>query len=257
MRSNSPSAFGRRVAAVATGCGVLALAGAAWATGPSMSLSLGAGDPSDTVTSIKILGLFTVMTLAPSILISMTSFTRIIIVFSFVRHAMGTQAMPPNQVLIGLALFLTMFVMRPVWERIDTEALTPYQAGELGEYEALTKAMDPVKGFMIRQTREKDLALFYKISKTKRPASQAEVPASLLIPAFVISELKTAFHMGFMLFLPFLLLDMVIASILMAMGMMMLPPILISLPFKVMLFVLIDGWNLLVGSLIRSFGVGV
>ena len=238
---------------VAAGLSVLAFAGAAFAAGPSLSLSMGSGDPSDTVTGIKILALLTLMTLAPSILISMTSFTRIIIVFGFVRHALGTQAMPPNQILVGLSLFLTMFVMKPVWERVDAEALTPYTAGEMGDYEAMTAAMDPVKDFMIRQTREKDLALFYKITKTARPQSHHDVPASLLIPAFIISELKTAFQMGFMLFMPFLLLDMVIASILMAMGMMMLPPILISLPFKVMLFVVVDGWNLLVGSLIKSF----
>ncbi len=246
----------RRALAGFVGLGVVALAGAAYAAGPSLSLTMGGDDPSDTITALKILGLLTLMTLAPSILITMTSFTRIIIVFSFVRHAMGTQSMPPNQVLVGLALFLSMFVMKPVWERIDAEALTPYRAGELGDYEALTAAMNPVKDFMIRQTRQKDLALFYQISKTSRPQTQADVPASLLIPAFVISELKTAFQMGFMLFMPFLLLDMVIASILMAMGMMMLPPILISLPFKVMLFVLVDGWNLLISSLIRSFAYG-
>ncbi len=246
----------RRILAITAGLSVVAFAAAAYAAGPQLSLSMGDGDPSDTVTGIKILALLTLMSLAPSILITMTSFTRIIIVFSFVRHAMGTQAMPPNQVLVGLSLFLTIFVMKPVWERVDAEALTPYTAGEMGDYEALTAAMDPVKDFMIRQTREKDLALFYKITKSGRPQTQSDVPASLLIPAFVISELKTAFQMGFMLFMPFLLLDMVIASILMAMGMMMLPPILISLPFKVMLFVLVDGWNLIVGSLINSFVYG-
>jgi len=231
----------------------LLLARPAWAIGANIQLSVGDGDPAETVTAIKILALLSVLTVAPAILVMMTSFTRILIVFSFIRHAMGTQTMPPNQVMVGLALFLTVFVMKPVWDRIEVEALVPYQAGETTETQALEQALVPVKQFMLRQTREKDLALFYKLTDTSHPANAGEVPATLLIPAFVISELKTAFQMGFTLFLPFLLLDMIVASILMAMGMMMLPPILISLPFKIMLFVLVDGWNLLVAGLIKSF----
>lgn len=246
----------RRLAALGAGLGLTLAAAAAYAKGPGLSVSLGDGDPAETVTAIKILGMLTLLTVAPSILVTMTSFTRIIIVFSFVRHAMGTQSMPPNQVLVGLALFLTVFIMKPVWQRIDAEAVAPYRAGEIQEGEALDRAMEPLKDFMIRQTREKDLSLFYDMTGTDRPRTRQDVSATLLIPAFVISELKTAFQMGFMLFMPFLLLDMVIASILMAMGMMMLPPILISLPFKVMLFVLVDGWNLLVGGLLRSFATG-
>ena len=238
---------------LATCTGVLLLAAPALAAAPKIELTLGEGGPEETVTAIKILAMLTVLTIAPAILVTMTSFTRIAIVFSFVRHALGTQSMPPNQVLIGLALFLTVFVMRPVWERIETEALTPYRAGALTESQALEGALVPVRAFMLRQTREKDLALFYRLTGTARPANHSDVATTLLIPAFVISELKTAFQMGFLLFLPFLLLDMVVSAILMAMGMMMLPPILISLPFKIMLFVLVDGWNLLVSGLVRSF----
>ena len=225
----------------------------ALAAGPSLQVSLGDGGPAETVTAIKILALLTVLSLAPALLVTMTSFTRIVIVFSFVRHALGTQAMPPNQVLVGLALFLTLFVMKPVWDRVEVDALAPYQAGELTEEQALERALEPIKSFMIRHTREKDLALFYRMTSTARPGTPKDVPVSLLVPAFVISELKTAFQMGFLLFLPFLLLDMVVSATLMAMGMMMLPPILISLPFKVMLFVLVDGWNLLIGGLLQSF----
>lgn len=236
-----------------TGLSLLLLAGSAWAAGPHFEISLGEGGAAETVTAFKILGLLTVLTLAPAILITMTAFTRIVIVFSFVRHALGTQQMPPNQVVIGLSLFLTMFVMRPVWERIHTDALVPYQAGEVNEQIALKQALVPLHEFMLRQTREKDLGLFYGLTGTARPSNVKDVATGLLIPAFVVSELKTAFQMGFLLFVPFLVLDLVIASLLMAMGMMMLPPVLISLPFKVMLFVLVDGWNLLVGGLLRSF----
>ena len=242
-----------RLLATLAGAAALLPASTAWAIGANIQLSLGDGGPAETVTGLKILALLTVLTLAPALLVTMTSFTRIVIVFSFVRHAMGTQTMPPNQVMVGLALFLTLFVMKPVWDRIEVEAIAPYQAGTLSEIEALELALVPVKQFMLRQTREKDLALFYRLTNTEHPAARSDVATTLLVPAFIISELKTAFQMGFLLFLPFLLLDMIVASILMAMGMMMLPPILISLPFKVMLFVLVDGWNLLVGGVLRSF----
>jgi flagellar biosynthetic protein FliP len=197
--------------------------------------------------------LLTILTLAPAILIMTTSFARIIIVLSFLRQAMGTQQTPPTQILIGLALFLTMFVMGPVWSEINEGALKPYMEEELGQFEALKLAEIPIKRFMLNHTREKDLSLFVNLSEDKNPQSVEDVSIQTVVPAFIISELKTAFQIGFLIYIPFLILDMVVASILLSMGMMMLPPVLISLPFKLMLFVMVDGWYLTVGSLMRSF----
>jgi flagellar biosynthetic protein FliP len=221
---------------------------------PSLSLSLeNADEPQRVALLLEILLLLTVLSLAPAILILMTSFTRILVVFSFLRHALGTQQMPPNQVLVGLALFLTFFLMTPVWQDVNSTALQPYLASEISQQDALKKAVQPLRGFMMRQTREKELALFVKISRSQRPTSPGEVSTMVLLPAFVTSELKTAFQIGFLIYIPFLIIDMVVASVLLSMGMMMLPPIMISLPFKVLLFVLVDGWTLLVGSLMQSF----
>tara|TARA_B100001123_G_C15302826_1_gene1021656 strand:+ start:580 stop:1338 length:759 start_codon:yes stop_codon:yes gene_type:complete len=210
-------------------------------------------DPEKVSSALQVLFLLTILTLAPSILIMTTSFARIIIVLSFLRQAMGTQQTPPTQILIGLGLFLTLFVMGPTWTEINDTALQPYLNEEISQSNALKKAGEPLKTFMLRQTREKDLSLFVDISG-KEPTSNQELDMSSLIPAFIISELKTAFQIGFLIYIPFLILDMVVASILLSMGMMMLPPVLISLPFKLMLFVMVDGWYLTVGSLMRSFG---
>lgn len=220
---------------------------------PKVQMVVGGGE-GDWVGILRILGMMTVLTLAPAILLTMTSFTRIVIVFSFLRQALGTQQSPPNQVMIALALFLTVFIMQPIWSKVHTESIQPYMAGTITQEVAFDRAMTPIRGFMFKHTRQKDLAVFLKVSGQDKPQTRRDVSNFQLIPAFVLSELKTAFQMGFMLYIPFLVLDMVVASILMAMGMMMLPPILISLPFKVMLFVLVDGWNLLVVSLVRSFG---
>lgn len=203
---------------------------------------------------LQILLLLTVLSLAPAILVMMTSFTRLAVVFSLLRHALGTQQMPPNQILIGLALLLTFFLMSPVYSRIHKEALQPYLAEEISQEEALQKALAPIRAFMFKQTRKKDLSLFINISKSNKPQDLEEIPTSILISSFVISELKTAFQIGFLIYIPFLVIDMVVASVLLSMGMMMLPPFMVSLPFKLMLFVLIDGWYLLVGSMVKSFG---
>jgi flagellar biosynthetic protein FliP len=192
--------------------------------------------------------------LAPAIFIMMTSFTRIIVVLSFLRQALGTQQMPPNQLLVGMALFLTLFIMSPILTKVNSEALQPFMDGKINQEEAMNKALVPLRGFMFNQTRDQDLALFVKMAKAERPRTRADVSTTILIPAFVLSELKTAFQIGFIIYLPFLVIDMVVASVLMAMGMMMLPPVVISLPFKIMLFVLVDGWSLIVGSLVQSFG---
>ena len=212
-----------------------------------------AGDPGQVSMLLQILLLMTVLSLAPAMLIMMTSFTRLAIVFSLVRHALGTQQMPPNQILIGLALLLTFFIMSPVYNRINSEALQPFLAEEISQENALEKALLPIREFMFKQTRKKDLALFINISKSDRPKNLDEIPTTVLIPSFVISELKTAFQIGFLIYIPFLVIDMVVASVLLSMGMMMLPPFMVSLPFKLMLFVLIDGWQLLVGSMVKSF----
>lgn len=221
---------------------------------PQVQLGFGAPTtPTEVATGLQILALLTVLTLAPSILVMTTSFTRIVIVLAFMRQALGMQQTPPNPVLIGMALFLTFFSMAPVGTRIHREALQPYLSDQIDYLTALRRAEAPLRKFMLHQTREKDLALFVRLSRQERPATPADVPITTIIPAFLISELKTAFQIGFMLFIPFLIVDMVIASVLLSLGMMMLPPILISLPFKLMLFVMVDGWALLVGSLMQSF----
>lgn len=233
----------------------LAVQAADGPTGSLFSIQMAEGDnPAQTSVVLQIFLLLTVLSLAPAILIMLTSFTRMTIVLSVLRQAIGTQSMPPNQVIIGLALFLTFFVMSPVWEQVHQEALTPYLENQITQQEALKRAMTPVRGFMFKQTREKDLAMLMEIAKAPRPKNIEEVPTSVLIPSFIISELKTAFQMAFMLYVPFLIIDMVVASVLLSMGMMMLPPVMISLPFKLMLFVLADGWHLIVGSLVKGFG---
>ena len=210
--------------------------------------------PSDLVSVLRIVMMLTVLTLAPAILIMMTSFTRIVVVLSFVRQALGTQQMPPNQLIVGLSLFLSFFVMAPTFKAVNTNAIEPFLAEKIDQKTAFDRAEAPFREFMFSQTREKDLELFLSLSKEAKPKNRDEVATYVLVPSFVISELKTAFQIGFMLYLPFLVLDMVVASVLMAMGMMMVPPAVISLPFKLLLFVLVDGWELVVGSLMKSFG---
>lgn len=223
---------------------------------PLPTLQIGVGEsknPGEVSVAIQILFLLTVLSLAPAILVMMTSFTRLIIVFSFLRNAMGIHQMPPNQILVGLSLFLTFFIMGPVWQTVKENALTPYLEKKISQEAAFEEAIKPVRQFMLKHTREKDIALFVSLSKIPKPKNTEELPTTVLLPAFVISELKTAFQMGFILFLPFLIIDIVISSILLSMGMMMLPPVMISLPFKVLLFVMVDGWHLIVGSLVKSF----
>ncbi len=222
---------------------------------PTIQLSIGDGadQPGKVAVVLQLLLLLTVLSLAPAILVMVTSFTRIVVVLSILRHALGTQQMPANQIIIGLALFLTFFIMTPVWQQVNTGALQPYFNEQISGEEAFEKAAKPVREFMLKQTREKDLALFVKISHSKRPDTPADVPLQVLIPAFVISELNTAFQIGFLIYIPFLIIDMVVASVLLSMGMLMLPPIMISLPFKLLLFVLVDGWYLIIGSLVQSF----
>lgn len=222
---------------------------------PSLSLSFANSQkPTEIVSVLRIIMMMTVLSLAPAILMMMTSFTRIVVVLSFLRQALGTQQMPPNQVVVGLALFLSFFIMAPTWKAISTNALDPYLNEKISQQMAYERAEAPLREFMFNQTREKDLELFLALSKEAKPKNRMDVPTYVLIPSFIISELKTAFQIGFMLYLPFLVLDMVVASVLMAMGMMMLPPAVISLPFKLLLFVLVDGWELIVGSLVKSFG---
>lgn len=231
---------------------------AAGAPLPIPSFTIGveeAESPGEVAVVLQIIALLTVLSLAPAILILMTSFTRLIVVFQFLRQALGTSQSPPNQVLIGLALFITFFIMSPVWQQVYGSALKPYLEKEISYKEAFEITREPVRKFMLRNTREKDIALFVKAAGEERPQTKEDVSLLVLIPAFVISELKTAFIVGFVLYVPFLIIDMVVASVLLSMGMMMLPPIMISLPFKLMLFVLVDGWNLVVGSMIKSFGV--
>ncbi len=211
--------------------------------------------PYDMSTVMKIAGIITLLTLAPAIVIMLTSFTRIIIVFSLLRQALGTQQMPPNQVLIGISLFITFFLMSPVFNKIYQQAVAPYMEKEITLNSAYKKAVSPLRDFMLKQTRESDLALFVDIAHLPRPKSADELPMRVIVPAFITSELKTAFEIGFFIYIPFLIIDMVVASVLLSMGMLMLPPVMISLPFKLMLFVLVDGWHLLIESLIKSFGV--
>lgn len=206
------------------------------------------GDP-----AIELYLLLGLLSLLPAVLVMFTSFTRIVVVLSFLRQAIGGQQIPPNPVIIGLAIFLTFFVMSPTVDQVTTRALTPYLDKKISLSQAFTAAEPALKDFMLRQTREKDIALFLNIAKTPPPAAAAELPLRVVVPAFAISELKTAFEIGFLLYLPFLIIDMVVASVLLSMGMMMLPPVMVSLPFKLLLFVLVDGWNLVVGSIVRSF----
>jgi len=220
---------------------------------PTMNFALSAPDtPEQLVSSLNVLVVLTLLFLAPSLVLVMTTFTRFVIVFGFLRQAMGTQQVPPTQLLVMLAMILTFFVMEPIGIKAYDAGIKPYMEKKIGYEEAFDKTVLPFKNFMIRNTREKDLALFVRIRKMENPKTIADVPLSVIIPAFVISELKTAFEIGFLLFLPFLVIDMVVASILMSMGMMMLPPVMIALPFKILIFVLIDGWNLIIGNLIAS-----
>jgi len=221
---------------------------------PAITLSNGADGQQEYSVSLQILLIMTALSFIPAFVILMTSFTRIIIVFSILRQALGLQQTPSNQILTGMALFLTMFIMAPVFDRVNTDALQPYLKEQMTAQQAIDKARVPLKDFMLAQTRQSDLDLFMRLSKRTDIAGPDQVPLTILVPAFVTSELKTAFQIGFMIFIPFLIIDMVVASVLMAMGMMMLSPLIISLPFKIMLFVLVDGWALIMGTLASSFG---
>ncbi|MGE5701211.1 MAG: flagellar type III secretion system pore protein FliP [Clostridia bacterium] len=236
------------------------MAEAAPATGannviPSIDIQIGDGEktPQGTAATLQILLMLTVLSVAPAILLLMTSFTRIVVVLSFVRNALATQQMPPNQVLIALALFMTFFIMSPTISAVNEQAVQPFMSGKLTQEQALTKAAIPFKEFMAKQTRAKDLNLFLDYMKAERPKTIQDIPLTALVPAYAISELKTAFQIGFMIFIPFLIIDMVVSSVLMGMGMMMLPPVMISLPFKILLFIMVDGWYLIVKSLLVSF----
>jgi len=222
---------------------------------PTITLGVGeATKPAEVSTALQILMVLTILSVAPAILLMTTGFTRIVIVLSFVRQALGTQQAPSNQIVVGLSLFLTFFIMAPVFNQINEQALQPYLNQQITQDQALTEALKPMRQFMFSQVGEKDLQLLVDISKAPQPENQDDISLLTLIPAFVLSELKRAFQMGFLLFVPFLMIDMIVASILMAMGMMMLPPIIVSLPFKILLFVLVDGWSLVIGSLVKSFG---
>lgn len=222
---------------------------------PTITLGIGeATEPGEVSTALQVLIVLTILSVAPAILLMTTGFTRIVIVLSFTRQAMGTQQAPSNQIVIGLALFLTFFVMAPVFERINENALQPYMDKQINQEQAFEQAVQPMRDFMFSQVGEKDLQLLVDISHAPQPENQDEISTMTLIPAFMLSELKRAFQMGFLLFIPFLVIDMIVASVLMSMGMMMLPPIIISLPFKILLFVLVDGWSLVIGSLVQSFG---
>jgi len=221
---------------------------------PAITSAAAPGGGTQWSLSIQTLLLLTGLTFIPALLLMMTSFTRIIIVLSLLRHAMGTQTSPPNQVIVGLALFLTFFIMAPVSDRIYNEAYLPLSENKISFQTALDRGAEPLRAFMLKQVRQTDLATFNKIAKQPTPSKVEEIPMRVLIPAFVTSELKTAFQIGFIVFIPFLIIDMVVASVLMSMGMMMMSPVIVALPFKIMLFVLVDGWNLLIGSLVQSFG---
>jgi flagellar biosynthetic protein FliP len=218
-----------------------------------MNIELAGANGASVATGVQLIVLLTALSLAPAALITMTAFTRIIIVLSLVRSAIGLPQLPPNQVLLGLTLFLTIFVMAPVWTTINTAAVQPYLSGSVNEQTALQSAEVPIRDFMFKQVREKDLSLFINLAKLPQPSNPSDVPTHVLIPSFAMSELKSAFQMGFAIFIPFLVIDLVISSILMSMGMMMLPPVVISLPFKLLLFVMVDGWFLLAQGLVSSF----
>lgn len=231
-----------------------ACAGENLGNGDQTSINL--DNPQVVSSGLQIMLLLTVLSLAPAVLVMVTAFTRIVIVLSFVRSALAVPQLPPNQVVIGMSLFLTFFVMAPTWNQLNEQALQPYLNGEIDQEVAYERGIEPVRVFLFRQTRERDLALFVDMAKLPRPKSQEDIPTYVLIPSFIISELKTAFQMGVIIFIPFLVIDMVVSSALMSMGMMMLPPSMISLPFKLLLFVMVDGWHLIVRSLVLSFGGG-
>ena len=221
---------------------------------PNVSVAIGASEnPQDISVTLQLIGVMTVLTLAPGIILMTTSFVRIIVVLSFLRQAMSTQMTPPNMVLISLAMFLTFYIMSPYWSQANENGLQPYLNGYITQEEALTNIVEPMREFMFKQTRESDLALFVNLADDPRPNGPEDVSTFTLIPAFVISELKTAFQLGFMIYIPFIVIDMIVATTLMSMGMMMLPPVMISLPFKILLFVMVDGWHLLIQSIITSF----
>ena len=222
---------------------------------PSLNIGVGSSTkPGDVAVTIQIFLMLTILSLAPGLLIMTTSFTRIVVVLSFLRTAMGTQAAPSNQIILALAMFLTFFIMSPVWQQVNKEAYQPWKAQQITQDQAMERAIKPMRKFMLSQTREKDLALFVSLSKLPRPKNADDIPTLTIIPSFLISELRTAFQIGFLIYIPFIVVDMVVASVLMSMGMMMLPPVMISLPFKVLLFVLVDGWGLVIESLVKSFG---
>jgi flagellar biosynthetic protein FliP len=222
---------------------------------PKIDLQVGSSSSGQDVSvTLQILLLMTILALAPSIMIMTTAYLRIIIVFHFLKSALGTQQMPPGQLLAGVALFITFFVMAPTWNKVNEEALKPLMDEKITTEEAYNKGIEPVREFMFKHVRDEDLGLFVSLANMKRPNNQNDLPTYIVIPAFVLSELRTGFIIGFFLFIPFLMVDMIISSILMSMGMMMLPPMLVSLPFKILLFILVDGWNLIVGSVVRSFG---
>jgi len=225
---------------------------------PDISLDISSpnqseGGGSDLVLSLRILALLTVLSLAPAIVIMFTSFTRIIIVFSIIKQALSIRNMPPSQVLIGLSIFLTIFIMAPVWQAVNTDALQPYLNEEISIDQAYNRSEQPLRNFMFEQTDEESIALFVEMAEMERPNNQSDIPLYVLIPAFITNEIKIAFQIGFMIYIPFLMIDMIVASILMSMGMMMLPPVIISLPFKILLFVLVDGWHLIINSLVQTF----
>lgn len=224
---------------------------------PKISLQVdNAGDAKGMSTTLQIVLMLTVLALAPSILVMTTSFVRIVIVLSFMRQALGTNQLPPSQLITGIALVMTMFVMSPVISQVHDKAFKPYMDGAITQKQAFDEGVKPLRGFMLKQTREKDLALFVKFAGLEKPATPEDIPTHVVVPGFILSELRTAFQMSFVIFIPFLVIDMVVASVLMSMGMMMLPPVLVALPFKVLLFVMVDGWYLIVKSLLESFAVG-
>ncbi|MBR0059889.1 MAG: flagellar type III secretion system pore protein FliP [Selenomonadaceae bacterium] len=221
---------------------------------PSVNVEVGtAENPEQVASTLQVIGVLTLATIAPAILMMTTSFVRIVVIIGFLRNALATQNVPPNQVVVSLAIFLTFYIMAPYWSQANDNGLQPYLAGQISQEEAVENVLEPMREFMFRQTRESDLALFVNLSDAERPETQEDVSTFVLIPAFIISELKTAFQIGFMLYVPFIVIDMIVATTLMSMGMMMLPPVMISLPFKILLFVMIDGWHLLIRSIIVSF----
>lgn len=221
---------------------------------PKIGIDVGTSDkPEDVAVTLQMLLFMTILTLAPSIMIMTTSFLRIIIAFNFLRQALGTMQMPPNQLLAGMALFLTFFIMAPTWNKVNDVAIQPYMNKQINIDTAYARGIEPIRSFMFKNTRDEDLALFVGLAKLEQPKNRADLPTYVLIPAFIISEMRAGFIIGFFLFVPFLMIDMIVASILMSMGMMMIPPMMIAIPFKILLFILVDGWNLVIGSLVRSF----